>query len=638
MNSSDPPIRVGAPNSESIERRRLQLKNFEGSETAKQDVNNGRPIKIQFLKKFMFLDSVTQQDDDEVRRLLSESVDVNYTNNDGISALHQVCIDGNIDICKILLEYHPNINARDNDGWSPLHAASQCGFTDIAQLLLEAGADVACVDNEGQLPIDKAEDDDMRECLASWMRKKGVNLQRVITAEEREIHEACAAFIKSGRKEMDIVTVEGATLLHCAAAKGLTDCIDMLAKAKVNLNYQDNDGWTALHGAAKWGQPDAIDCLIKNGADIHLVNIFAETPLDMADYTVSDLLQEYYVRDPPRVVAIVPGVSKFLNPFLPDPKDVQPIVKGSRKKRENKENQPVKLPKETETKVETVPDPKTPTAEAGPAGGRKRPVRPALQEPTQDDKRERLTVPAANSNSTEEGDVKDPPAEINRKRRSRQKLSARVVTQGVDPEHLRQAMAATRIDSAAAAAATNGTPPEEEKKEREAPVQVIIDPKGALVWESTANRKSPETDTPSPSDKAEVLRKTEAKRKRGERRSTQQVKLEDLPDALTPEKPAATEDPVAAANRENHLQSELELERVRYDESAAALIRNQEDLRKRELKITSLEKENELMKKKIADLEEDLRRFQQVSSDNQRLRDENAALIRVIGKLSRNPL
>jgi hypothetical protein len=46
---------------------------------------------------------------------------------------------------------------------------------------------------------------------------------------------------------------------------------------------------------------------------------------------------------------------------------------------------------------------------------------------------------------------------------------------------------------------------------------------------------------------------------------------------------------------------------VRYDESAAALIRNQEDLRKRELKISSLEKENEQMKKKIADLEEDLR-------------------------------
>ena len=44
---------------------------------------------------------------------------------------------------------------------------------DIFRLLLEAGADIACVDNEGHLPIDKAEEDDMRQLLATWMRKKG---------------------------------------------------------------------------------------------------------------------------------------------------------------------------------------------------------------------------------------------------------------------------------------------------------------------------------------------------------------------------------------------------------------------------------------------------------------------------------
>ena len=51
----------------------------------------------------------------------------------------------------------------------------------------------------------------------------------------------------------------------------------------------------------------------------------------------------------------------------------------------------------------------------------------------------------------------------------------------MDPEHLRQAMTATKIDSAAAAA-TNGppaaavaaAPEEEEKKEREAPVHFQV--------------------------------------------------------------------------------------------------------------------------------------------------------------------
>ena len=49
------------------------------------------------------------------------------------------------------------------------------------------------------------------------------------------------------------------------------------------------------------------------------------------------------------------------------------------------------------------------------------------------------------------------------------------------------------------------------------------------------------------------------------------------------------------------------MEKKRFGENAEALARNQEDLRKRELKICALEKDNETMKKKIADLEEDLR-------------------------------
>ena len=109
------------------------------------------------------------------------------------------------------------------------------------------------------------------------------------------------------------------------------------------------------------------------------------------------------------MVAIVPGVSKFLAPFLPDPKDVLPIVKGSRKKRENKENQPVA--KEPEKKKEAAPttpveSKKEPAAavEAGPARGKKG-ARPALQEPTQDSPSKRLNVPSANNNSTEEGKV-----------------------------------------------------------------------------------------------------------------------------------------------------------------------------------------------------------------------------------------
>ena len=76
---------------QNIARRRLQLQEWQGSDTNNLNLaNQTKKNLIQFKRKFMFLDSVIQQDAEEVQRLLALGVDVNYTNTDGISALHQV--------------------------------------------------------------------------------------------------------------------------------------------------------------------------------------------------------------------------------------------------------------------------------------------------------------------------------------------------------------------------------------------------------------------------------------------------------------------------------------------------------------------------------------------------------------------
>ncbi|KAL5260603.1 hypothetical protein ACHWQZ_G010677 [Mnemiopsis leidyi] len=683
-------FRVGAPNAENLARRRLQLQEWQASDT--NNLNLATLTKknlIQFKRKFMFLDSVIQQDADEVQRLLALGVDVNYTNTDGISALHQVCIDGNAEIAEILLRAGPNINAPDNDGWTPLHAAAQCGYTDLARLLLEAGADIACVDNEGHLPLDKAEEDDMRQLLATWMRKKAIDIDQVRTAEERAIREASDRVIRSRVKELDVVTADGATILHCAAAKGIPDVITLLARAGISMDIQDKDGWTPLHAAAKWAQPEAIEALIDNGADIHIVNTFAETPLDIADEDVLDMLKEYYDRNPARSKPLVPGVERFIRPTLPDRSEVNSIMKGSRRARENKENRPEKLPrteeppKKKEEPVNDVaksrrdpvastvdkPGPAVPAWQARKTDNDVSSVRnkrvlapdtlvstpPKKLEPEQPSKRP--SIPTINT----EDSTSDKP-EVVRKAVSRRKREERRPTQAVTADDIPSAPpkeeekkkedAPKQLAPPTLVVPTlpNGpsTPSTtDDKKPRHVPVTVSISDSGAVVWDN--NKKSPENETPSPvnnesaSDKAEIVRKKVARKKRDERRSTQHVSKDDLP--ATPDKAPANNKPSAPETsttnnkeKEDHLAKELELERKRYNESAEALARNQEDLRKREVKIASLEKENEAMKKKMADLEEDLRRLQQVNSDNQRLRDENAALIRVIGKLSRNPL
>ena len=74
----------------------------------------------------------------------------------------------------------------------------------------------------------------------------------------------------------------------------------------------------------------------------------AETPLDIADEDVLDMLKEYYDRNPARSKPLVPGVERFIRPTLPDRSEVNSIMKGSRRARENKENRPEKLPRTEE--------------------------------------------------------------------------------------------------------------------------------------------------------------------------------------------------------------------------------------------------------------------------------------------------
>jgi len=75
------------------------------------------------------------------------------------------------------------------------------------------------------------------------------------------------------------------------------------------------------------------------------------------------------------------------------------------------------------------------------------------------------------------------------------------------------------------------------------------------------------------------------------------------------------------------IRSDLNSTRQQLDTAAQASAKNSvSDSEKREKKI---------LEKKLAEMEDELKTLEQLKSDNQRLRDENGALIRVISKLSK---
>ena len=73
---------------------------------------------------------------------------INDTNALGENALHCVCVWGELEAAKLLVENGIQINQRGEFGFTPLRVAVDFGFKEIADLLIACGADVTALESE----------------------------------------------------------------------------------------------------------------------------------------------------------------------------------------------------------------------------------------------------------------------------------------------------------------------------------------------------------------------------------------------------------------------------------------------------------------------------------------------------------
>ncbi|UJR34253.1 hypothetical protein I4U23_021657 [Adineta vaga] len=292
--------------SSAIAKRREQLRRWDESETNRESANVKISQRVKFQQAYVFLAACSSSDRDEVEKLLQRGVDINTSNIDGLTALHQACIDNNLHMVEYLLNRSADINCQDNEGWTPLHAASSCGNIDIVKYLLSHGAIVDVCNNEGELPIDIAEGDDILACLEEDMRRKGIDDEQARNIEHEIMLKHAQDWLNNNQKtnskslpEIIVHARTGATALHVACAKGYIDVIDILLRAGANINSVDNDGWTPLHAAAHWDKQDIIQFLLERNADIDAKNYAGQTPVDVCDGVTHEFLKELRGRRPP---------------------------------------------------------------------------------------------------------------------------------------------------------------------------------------------------------------------------------------------------------------------------------------------------------------------------------------------------
>ncbi|XP_061773187.1 protein phosphatase 1 regulatory subunit 12A isoform X3 [Nerophis ophidion] len=281
------------------QRRQDQLQRWLGSETDQTgsearhtaDGSGTRRARVRFAQGAVFMAACSAGDREEVAALLRQGADINHANIDGLTALHQACIDENAEMVQFLVESGSNVNIGDNEGWNPLHAAASCGFIPIAKYLIEHGAHVGAVNSEGDLPLDVATEDAMERMLKSEIKKQGIDVDLARKEEERIMLQDAMAVHEGGGTLTPHPNTK-ATALHVAAAKGYIEVLKVLLQCAVDVDSRDIDGWTPLHAGAHWGQKEVCTLLADHMCDMTAINNVGQTPLDVADENLVDALEE----------------------------------------------------------------------------------------------------------------------------------------------------------------------------------------------------------------------------------------------------------------------------------------------------------------------------------------------------------
>lgn len=106
--------------------------------------------------------------------LSSDQMNVNMKDEEDIPVLQVAIRKGNLDTVHHLLKRNDiNLDATDRDGNSALHDAALYGYSGIMKLLIEKGCDVMLQNNMCEFPIDLTDSVEMQELICSAMDSYG---------------------------------------------------------------------------------------------------------------------------------------------------------------------------------------------------------------------------------------------------------------------------------------------------------------------------------------------------------------------------------------------------------------------------------------------------------------------------------
>uniref|UniRef100_A0A8C2IU68 Protein phosphatase 1, regulatory subunit 12C n=1 Tax=Cyprinus carpio TaxID=7962 RepID=A0A8C2IU68_CYPCA len=615
-----------------------------GKDTNEQPVSPSLRWRVRFEKTAEFLAVCASGDTEEAKEMLREARVqngeddmVNCANTDGITALHQACIDGSMELVEFLLSQGASVNQVDSEGWTPLHVAASCGNLEITEFLLRHGASLCAVNCDGDVPMDIAEDEATETLLQEHSLTQEMDVEAAKRAEEEWIMRDARHWLTNGLPANVCHPRTGATPLHVAAAKGYLEAIKLLCQCGLDVSAKDYDGWTPLHAAAHWGQSEACRLLAEQLCDMEAHSNGGQTPFDVADESVVSLLEELSQRQAnwrTEQALIELQNSQISNANTANKKRRSSVCRMSSRDKINVQDH------SPESSTVSTPESVTTEDKEVKVNDQDRASRTAVVQPTL---QRQESTPESPSNASSDGKkfqapVRDEESEFQRKARSRLMRQSRRSTQGVTLTDLKEAeRSIVKINE---------------------PQHLSVQPVSPNITLTPAER---DTEPVKESGDAQTRLGVKDRRKgRKERRSTGIVQLPEETDEMDANEDAEQDNRTRfvckwfmllysmlyvfsqlyrqVLQENGDLKEKLQETQLHLNESKVELEKlkqNQENGSDRPALLELERFEKKRLQRRASELEDELKVLVDLRADNQRLKDENAALIRVISKLSK---
>ncbi|KAJ3256726.1 phosphate system positive regulatory protein pho81 [Boothiomyces macroporosus] len=243
---------------------------LELKEWLKKDYN----LDKEFYSK-CFLSFCTETSIECLLVLLEYGVDLNLTDDiSDATCLHELAIEGKLEIIKLVVERGGDINAVDVYGRTPLHYSCLYGHDEVTLFLLSKGANVNAIDRDENSPLINAIIGGHTKC-AYTLIEQGASIEPVTPNGSIPLSIACqyghleiVDLLLS--KNVSLLTdLDGLDPLHIACREGKDVITKRLIDFKSDIEKKDSFyGWSAVFFAAQEGHLECIRILLDAGCDI----------------------------------------------------------------------------------------------------------------------------------------------------------------------------------------------------------------------------------------------------------------------------------------------------------------------------------------------------------------------------------